>query len=517
MEFDAVVIGSGVSGSVAAFYLAESGLKVAVINKETDLKESNTYYAQGGISYQGPGDSPEKRYDDIMQAGAGVCLPDAVKVVAEQGPAMIDEVLVRDFHVAFTKTTDAQFHLTEEGAHTIRRILHSEDVTGRTIEKACVSMIKEQKNIKMLAGYTVVDIITWDHHAQDDLRMYRPPTALGVYALDNATGQVHTILAKTVILASGGMGQVYLHTTNPQSATGDGYAMASRAGARLINMEYTQFHPTTLYHPQGNSFLVSEAVRGEGAVIVDRKGNAFMEKYHEQKDLAPRDIVTRSILSELLESGDKHVFLDATRIGKAKITGHFPNIYKTLFELGIDMTSEPIPIVPAFHFSCGGIATNLVGRTSVKRLFAVGEAACTGLHGANRLASTSLLEGLVFGKRIADYISSNWDKFLGLDYPPIPDWVYTGTEQPDPALLKQDWGHLQTTMWYYVGAVRSQKRLQRAMVDLKNLNEEVESFYRDARITRGIVELRNAIQTGLIIADHAWAQKKSLGTHYRID
>lgn len=517
MEFDAVIIGSGVSGSITAYYLAQAGLRVAIINKENELQESNTYYAQGGISYQGERDSAAQRFEDIMQAGAGVCLPDAVQVIAEQGPAMIDEILIRDFQVPFTRTEQGEFHLTDEGAHSVRRILHSDDVTGRSIEKACIAKIKNHNGIRRMAGYTVLDIITWDHHAVDDLRMYRPPTALGVYALNNATGEVHTILSRTVIIATGGMGQVYLHTTNPLAATGDGYAMASRAGARLINMQFTQFHPTTLYHPEGNSFLISEAVRGEGAVIVDRRGHALMEKYHPLKDLAPRDIVTRSILSELLDTGDKHVYLDAKGIGSDKIRQHFPNIYRTLLKLGIDMTTEPIPIVPAFHFSCGGIATNLVGRTSVKRLFAVGEAACTGLHGANRLASTSLLEGLVFGKRIADYITQNWERIGVLDFPEVPDWVYTGDDVPDPALLKQDWGHLQTTMWYYVGAVRSQKRLERAMVDLKNLNEEVEAFYRDARITRGIVELRNAIQTSLIIAHHAWTQKKSLGTHYRID
>ncbi len=516
MEFDAIVIGSGVAGSVTAYYLAQSGLSVAIINKEKDIQESNTYYAQGGISYKSDDDSAQSRYDDIMRAGAGVCLPDAVKLVAEQGPDLIDEILVKEFAVPFN-TENGKFDLTDEGAHSHRRILHSQDTTGRSIEKSCIEHLKTQSNIQIFSSHTVVDIITWDHHALDDLRMYRPPTALGVYALDNRDNTVHKILAKAVILASGGMGQVYRHTTNPRSSTGDGYAMAYRAGARLINMHYTQFHPTTLFHPKGNSFLISEAVRGEGAVIIDRNGKAFMEKYHELKDLAPRDIVTRSILAHLLEIGGQNVYLDASSIGREKIQSHFPHIYSTCKELGIDMTQEPIPIVPAFHFSCGGIATNLVGKTSVKRLFAVGEAACTGLHGANRLASTSLLEGVVFGKRIADYISQNRKKYLGMDYPEIPEWDYTGNEEPDLALIKQDWWHLQTTMWFYVGAIRSQNRLRRAAVDLKNLKEEVEDFYRDIRINRDIVELRNAIQTGSIISNHAWGQKQSLGAHFRID
>ena len=517
MQFDVVVVGSGVAGSVTAYYLTKAGFSVAIINKNDDIRESNTYYAQGGIVFEGIDDNSESRFEDIMKAGAGVCLPDAVRLVSEKGPERVKEILIDEFKVDFNRDIKKSLHLTEEAAHSVRRIIHSEDTTGRSIEETVIDKLEKTKDLTILRDHIAIDIITWNHHSDDILSVYQPPTALGVFALNNKTKKVEKILSEAVVLATGGMGQVYLHTTNPASATGDGYAMAHRAGARLVNMEYTQFHPTTLFHPKARNFLISEAVRGEGAVIVDKNGHAFMSKYHKLKDLAPRDIVTRSILSEMLESGDKNVYLDATIIGKDKILSHFPNIYHTCNEYGIDMTREPIPIVPAFHFSCGGVLTNLVGKTSVKRLFAVGETACTGLHGANRLASTSLLEGVVFGKEIADYIRDHRDYYDSIDFPNILDWVYTGNQEPDPALIKQDWTSLQSIMWHYVGAVRSQKRLRRASVDLKNLQEDIENFYRDAKINRAMIELRNAIQTGLIVAEQAWTQKKSVGTHYRID
>jgi L-aspartate oxidase len=518
MIFDVVVVGSGIAGSVAAYYLAKNGFSVAIMSKAPILEESNTLYAQGGIVYKGRKDSGDLIYRDIMQAGGGISLPDAVKWLAENGQNAVEETLIQEFGVRFSKSRRGGYDLTEEAAHSAKRILHSFDSTGKMIEDKAAAAIRKCENITLLTNYTAVDIITLDHHSTDKYRMYQPLTSLGIYALSNKDKKVEKILSKIVVLATGGMGQIYLHTTNPLLATGDGYAMASRAGARLVNMEYTQFHPTTLYYPKANNFLISEAVRGEGAVIVDKNGRAFMEKYHPQRDLAPRDIVTRAILNEMLESGEKSVYLDIAGIGENKIRSRFPNIYKKCLEFGLNITEYPVPIVPAFHFSCGGILTNLYGRTNINRLFAAGEVACTGLHGANRLASTSLLEGLVFGRQIADFITEHREHYLNLEFPEVLDWIDTGNEDMiDPALINQDWNLLKNMMWNYVGAVRNKKRLRRAIIDLNNLKEDVENFYRDAKVNKSILELRNAVQTGLIVARQALANRESIGAHYRTD
>jgi L-aspartate oxidase len=518
MEFDVVVVGSGVAGCVTAYNLAKAGLNTAILTKEENFEESNTLYAQGGIVYKGKEDSPELLFNDIMKAGGDICNPDAVRIVSDEGDNDVDEILVKEFGIPFNRDQKGQFDLTDEGAHSTRRIIHALDTTGKSIEDGAIAALKKLKNLTILKGFTAIDIITFDHHSVDKYRMYKPTTSLGLYALDNGTKTVEKILSKALVLATGGMGEIYLHTTNPASATGDGFAMANRAGARLINMEYTQFHPTTLYYSNANNFLISESVRGEGAVIVNKDGKAFMEKYHPQKDLAPRDVVTRAILNEMQENGEKFVYLDIARIGADKIRQRFPNITKKCREFGMDITASPVPIVPAFHFSCGGILTDMNGRTNIDRLFAVGEVACTGLHGANRLASTSLLEGVVFGKRTAQYIIDHKKELLGLKMPEVPDWIDTGIiDSVDPALINQDWNQLKNIMWNYVGAVRSGKRLRRATIDLNNLKEDIEDFYRDTKVNRSIVEMRNAVQTGLIVARQALANRESLGAHYRID
>lgn len=518
MEFDVVVVGSGIAGCVTAYYLAKAGFTIGIISKSVSLEECNTFYAQGGIVYKGKEDTHLLLYDDIMQAGAGISNPEAVRIISDEGDNIVEEVLINEFGIKFSKDEKGDYDLTDEGAHSVRRILHSYDTTGQCIEEGSIKAIKKMKDIYLLDDYTVIDIITLDHHSTDKYRMYKPLTSLGIYALNNKDKKVEKILSKIVILATGGMGQIYLHTTNPSSATGDGYAMAWRAGARVINMEYTQFHPTTLYHPKANNFLISESVRGEGAVIIDKDNKDFMKKYHPLKDLAPRDIVTRAILNEMLESGQKFVYLNVARIGKEKIKNRFPYIYKKCQEFGFDITVEAIPIVPAFHFSCGGILTDIFGRTNIDRLFAVGEVACTGLHGANRLASTSLLEGVVFGKKIAAFITENKKNYMDISFPKVYDWIDTGIiDVMDPALINQDWNFLKNIMWNYVGAVRSEKRLRRALIDITNLKEDIENFYRDAAINKTIVELRNAVQTGLIVAKHALANRESIGTHYRVD
>jgi len=519
MECDVVVVGSGIAGCVSAYYLARDGFSVCLINKAENLYESNTYQAQGGIVYRGKKDSYDLLFEDIISAGGGISNPEAARIVAQESESAVEEVLINNFGVEFTKDLKGRYDLTEEGAHSTRRILHAFDCTGRIIEEKALKALENCFNLTFLTNHTVIDIITLDHHSTDKFRKYKPITSMGVYAVDNKNNKVLKILSKIVILATGGLGQIYLHTTNPPQATGDGYAMANRAGARLINMEYTQFHPTTLYHPKANNFLISESVRGEGAVIIDKNGRAFMEKYHPMKELAPRDIVTRAILNEMLESGEKFVYLDITKIGEDKIKLRFPNIYGTCLEYGFDMALEPVPIVPAFHYSCGGILTDMNGRTNIERLFAVGEVACTGLHGANRLASTSLLEGIIFGKRTAAFINENKKDYLtDLGFSKILDWIDTGvTDKADPALINQDWNLLKNIMWNYVGAVRGSKRLRRAIVDLNNLNVDVEDFYRDTKVCRTIIELRNAVQTGLLVARQARANRESIGAHFRID
>ncbi len=519
MEFDAVVVGSGIAGCVSAYYLSKDGFSVCLINKAESLEESNTFHAQGGIVYKGKKDSSGLLYEDIMSAGGGISNPEAVRVVALESESAVEEVLIRNFGVEFSKDGKGRFDLTEEGAHSTRRILHTFDSTGRSIEKKALKTLENCENITFLTDHTVIDIITLDHHSTDKYRKYQPITSMGVYAVDNKINKVIKILSRIVILATGGLGQIYLHTTNPVQATGDGYAMANRAGARLINMEYTQFHPTTLYHPKAHNFLISESVRGEGAVIIDKNGRAFMEDYHPLKELAPRDIVTRAILNEMLESGEKFVYLDITGMGPEKIKTRFPHIYSTCIEYGFDLTLAPVPIVPAFHYSCGGILTDMNGRTNIERLFAVGEVACTGLHGANRLASTSLLEGVIFGKRTAAYIGKNKKDYLtDPGSSKILDWIDTGvSDKADPALINQDWNLLKNIMWNYVGAVRGSKRLRRAIIDLNNLNVDVEDFYRDTKVCRTIIELRNAVQTALLVARHARANRESIGAHFRID
>ncbi|URA10167.1 L-aspartate oxidase [Thermospira aquatica] len=514
--WDALVIGTGIAGSTTAYLLAKQGFSVLALTKTNDPLESNTYYAQGGIVYKGPGDSPELLMQDILQAGAGIVNPEAARIVATEAQVAVNEVLIEAFGIDFSRNDTGGFDLTEEGAHSVRRILHALDSTGKTIQEAAISALKKI-GIEIRSSYHVIDIITLDHHTRYPQRMYLPPTVLGVYAYNQSTGKVEKLLAKNVILATGGMGQLYLHTTNPRGATGDGYAMAYRAGARLINMEYTQFHPTTLFHPKADNFLISEAVRGEGAVLINKYGEAFMGRYHPQKDLAPRDIVTRAILSEMYATQEPCVYLDIARLGKEKIQSRFPTIYRKCLDYRIDITVDPVPVVPAYHFSCGGVYTDMEGRTTIQRLYAVGEVACTGLHGANRLASTSLLEGVVFGRRIALFLGRTRESWYEQPYQDIPEWKETGTEELDPALIYQDWALLKNMMWNYVGAVRTKKRLKRALVDLKNLREDVEDFYRDARISPEIIELRNAVQTGLIVAQHAWTNRESRGAHYRLD
>lgn len=517
VESDVLIIGSGIAGLVSALFLAEAGFNVSVITKASSPEESNTYHAQGGIIYRGKGDSPELLVKDIIEAGAGASNPIAARILAELGPKLVEEVLIEKLKVPFSRCEDGDLDLTEEGAHSIRRIIHADDLTGKAIEIALLNYVSSLRNIRIFTEHMAIDLLTKQYHCKNPLYIYDEPECIGAYVFSIRENVVKRFIARATILATGGLGQIYLHTSNPRGATGDGFAMAYRAGVPLINMEYIQFHPTTLYHKDAERFLISESVRGEGGVLKTPDGEPFMEKYHPLGSLAPRDVVARAIHEEMTEHGYAYVLLDlASYLEPERIKKRFPNIYSTCLKYGIDITKEPIPVVPAVHFACGGVKVNMWSETSMKRLFAVGEVACTGLHGANRLASTSLLEGLVFGYRTAKRIMDIWET-LKRDIPiPVP-WIDTGEFYPDPALISQDWNTLRHIMWNYVGLVRTEKRLKRALFDLRHLYWEIEEFYRKAKITRALLELRNGILLGYVIAAAAYKNRESRGCHYRKD
>lgn len=512
---DVLVIGSGAAGLACACYLAEQGFNTTVLTKAAEATDSNSRWAQGGIIYRGPEDSSQSLVQDVLEAGAGLCYRPAVGILAQEGPRVVEELLLAAGSGGFTHE-GGELHFTAEGGHSTRRIIHHADETGRQIVTILLEKAATLKNLHLETDRVAVDLITREHHSDDLMARYKKPECFGAYVLDRSNRRVSTYLARAVVLASGGLGQIYLHTTNPDVATGDGIAMALRAGAILINLEYTQFHPTTLFHPRADSFLISEAVRGEGAELVTQDGKPFMHKYHRQGSLAPRDVVTRGILEELVARKEQCVYLDLSAIPTHEIKERFPYIQTRCLEYGIDITSEPIPVVPAFHFSCGGIRVNENARTNLARLYAVGEVSCTGVHGANRLASTSLLECLVWGRRCALDIKQRWETLQADKYPGIPDWQDKGLlENYDPALTNQDWITLRHIMWNYVGPVRSTHRLSRAISDLHLLQESIEEFYRNTRLTRAIIELRNAVAVGRAIAGEAWRNRTPRGCHYR--
>ena len=421
----------------------------------------------------------------------------------------------------FTETPADELEYIREAAHSTDRILHVADATGRAIEEKAISALQARSNITVINQHTAVDLLTPSHHSQNPLDIYAPATVVGAYVFDQRESRVITCLAKKTILASGGLGQIYLHTSNPATSRGDGLAMAYRAGARVINAEYVQFHPTTFAHRDAPGFLITEAVRGEGGRLVDEDGRPFMEKYAPQwKDLAPRDVVARSIHTEMLLTGAPNVYLDLrSYVPEAEIRKRFPNILAHLLEFGVDITQDLIPVVPAAHYFCGGVWVDGFGRSSLDRLYAVGEVSCTGVHGANRLGSASLLEGLVWGWRAGeDAVCDIHDESLGVRPDDIPPWQ--DVDQPrtaDPALIVQDMATIKSIMWSYVGLVRSRRRLERAIDDLHHLNTEINKFYRSSRLTDSLIGLRNSAQAALIVARAAWENKTSRGCHYRED
>lgn len=516
LRTDVLVIGCGIAGGTAALELADAGAQVVVLTRADRPEESNTYLAQGGIIFRGEDDSPEMLARDIIEAGAGLCHDQAVRTLSEAGPPLVQSILIDRLDVPFDRLPDGRLSLGREGGHSVARIVHATDATGRAIETAIVDALQRHPNITLLTDHTAVDLLTPAHQGRDRRAVYEPLSCVGAYVLDQHTGQIGRIFSRATVLATGGLGQIFLRTTNPVGARGDGLAMAYRAGARVINTEYIQFHPTAFYHRNAPCFLITEAVRGAGARLVDEQRVPFMDRYDSKwKDLAPRDVVARSIHSEMLRRGVPNVYLDvASYVPAERIRAEFPEMYRGCLEYGIDITRDLLPVVPAAHYSCGGVWVDENGETTIERLYAVGEVACSGLHGANRLASTSLLEGLVWGHRSARRIAARLAQRNGW-YEDIPPWQRTGTEQPDPALIAQDMSSIKHVMWNYVGLVRTRRRLARAIEALRNLEIEIERFYRAAAMTDELVGLRNAVRVALIVTLAAWANPESRGAHYR--
>ena len=508
---DVLIIGSGLAGATAAITAAEEGKDVIIITKTDKLKSGNTPYAQGGIVYKSNEDSPKKLKQDIINAGHDDSWEIAVDQLCNDGPKLVKEILIDKLKIDFTKKDNkTSYELTSEAAHSTKRILYCKDKTGDSIQNKILAYLKKIKNVTILTNHTAIDLLTLSHHSNHTKDIYKKPACFGIMSLNNKTKQIYPIYAKRTILSTGGIGQLYLHTTNAPESHGDGIAMAWRAGVRCFNLHYIQFHPTALYH-ESERFLISEAVRGEGGILIDNSGNEFMNKIHDKGSLAPRDIVSRGIHQTMLANSHPCVYLDITHKSKLWLQNRFPNIYKYCLNKNIDIANEPIPVVPAAHYSCGGIGVNLNGHTSLKRLYAIGEVACTGVHGANRLASTSLLESLVWGYKSGKDASIN-EK--GDDYSPnIEPWVIE-KDTIDPALIAQDWLSIKHTMWNYVGLVRTRQRLLRAQTILRNLQNDIERFYQRVHLTPEIISLRNGIQTANAIVSSAIEAKSSKGTHY---
>ncbi len=501
IKTDILVIGSGIAGLF--FSLKASNFAKVIIITKKERAESNTNYAQGGIAaVLAPTDSFESHIEDTLRAGNGLCDREVVEAVVRNGPARVKE-LVELYNVEFTRKQNGSFDLGMEGGHSHRRILHAKDLTGREVESSLLSAIANAK-VPIYENYIAVNLVTSNGKV------------IGAYVLDVNNNRVIQFFAKIIVLATGGAGKIYLYTSNPDIATGDGIAMAYRAGATIMNMEFFQFHPTCLYHPYAKSFLISEALRGEGAILVDKNGTRFMEKYHEDMELAPRDIIARAIDNELKRSGDECVYLDITHRGADFIKKRFPGIYKKCLEFNIDITRSKIPVVPAAHYCCGGVKAKIDGTTDVEHLIAIGETSCTGLHGANRLASNSLLEALVCAHEAAKKCRKLLQEGIKLqDFKP---WETGDAVDSDEAVvITQNWDEIRRFMWNYVGIVRTNKRLKRAKKRIINLKEEINEYYWNFIITADLIELRNIATVAELTIDSALQRKESRGIHYNLD
>ncbi len=511
-EFDFVVVGSGIAGLSFALKAAQHG-SVAVITKRKGA-DSNTAWAQGGIAcVTSDEDSFELHVRDTLEAGAGLCDEAVVRTIVTEGPEAIRELVEIGVHFDERDVSGhRELDLGREGGHSKRRVLHVQDVTGREIENALLVALRRAPHVQLLENHTAIDLIT-----AAKLGFATEDRCLGLYSLDEKTGAVETIRSDRVVLATGGCGKIYLYTTNPAVATGDGVAMAWRAGAVIANMEFIQFHPTCLFHPKERSFLISEAVRGEGGVLRDARGEDFMRKYDARRSLAPRDIVARAIDAEIKRSGAQCVYLDITQKPEAFLRERFPHIFERCLALGIDMSREPIPVVPAAHYQCGGVKTDVNGATSLRGLYAIGEVACTGLHGANRLASNSLLEGVVVAPRACAALMREFPREQDHKIT-LPEWEAGDVQDVDElVVIYHNWDEIRRLMWDYVGIVRTDKRLQRAAARLRNLQREIHEFYWNFKVSVDLLELRNLATVAALIVDSALLRKESRGLHYTLD
>ncbi len=514
-QSDILVIGSGVAGLIAALEMA-SFADVTIVTKKT-ADDTSTSQAQGGIAtVLDDADRFEYHIRDTLEAGAGLCQRNTVESIIRDGPKAIRELM--DFGARFSLSDAGDLALGREGGHSHRRIVHAQDMTGKEIQRALLQAVLMSDRIELLENHTALNLVTkgtlesrLPDNPEDD-------RCFGCYVHDALSGEVIPWSSKAVVLASGGAGKAYLYTSNPDVATGAGIAIGYRAGADIANMEFIQFHPTCLFHPEAKSFLISEAVRGEGAILRTLDGNAFMEKYHPMKDLAPRDIVARAIDSELKTRGDDYAMLDSTHEPARKIIDRFPNIYQKCLEYGFDMTKEALPVVPAAHYQCGGVVTDIDGRSNIPSLFACGEVACTGLHGANRLASNSLLESVVMAGHIARALERDWKKISSVPFTSIPAWdPGEAVDSDETVVITHNWDEIRRTMWNYVGIVRSDRRLERALHRTELLQREVEEYYWNFSITRELIELRNLVTAAELIVRCAMARKESRGLHYTLD
>jgi len=508
-QFDVIIIGSGGAGLSLALSLPHH-YNIAVLAK-APLTEASTYYAQGGVAaVLDETDSIQQHIDDTMIAGAQLCELDAVKHTVEGGKPSVDFLLKHG--VQFTLDDAEQLHLTREGGHSQRRIIHAADATGKAISTTLVQRAREQKNLTIFENYIAIDLITTEKLGIDEQKN----RAVGLYALNEKTGKVHTFLAPFTALACGGAMKAYLYTSNPDIATGDGIAMAYRAGCRVANMEFNQFHPTCLYHPQARSFLITEAMRGEGAYLRLPEGERFMLRFDERAELAPRDIVARAIDFEIKRLGIRHVWLDITHKPAEFVKEHFPTLYTRLLELGIDITKDMIPVVPAAHYTCGGVIVDEYSQTDISGLYAIGETSYTGLHGANRMASNSLLECFVYGMSAAQHIQSQFNPEVSL--PAVPEWDDSQvTDADEDVVILQNWDELRQTMWNYVGIVRTSKRLKRALHRIEMLKREITEYYEDYQVSKNLIELRNLVLVSEMIVRCAMERKESRGLHYTLD
>ncbi|MBT8492069.1 MAG: L-aspartate oxidase [Deltaproteobacteria bacterium] len=501
---DYLVIGSGISGLFFAIRACEHG-KVVIVTKKSEV-DTATNWAQGGIAaVLGPDDTVESHVADTLKVGDGLCNPEIVEMTVREGPGHVETL--QKLGVRFATKQDGSLDLTREGGHSERRVAHYKDITGHEIQRALMAAAAGHPNITMLEDHIAVDLLQASRYGQDS-------ACFGAFVLDNGSGEVEAITARATVLATGGSGKVYVYTSNPDVATGDGVAMAYRIGAEVGNMEFVQFHPTVLYHPHAKSFLISEALRGEGGLLRLANGNRFMDQYHSDLELGPRDVVARAIDNELKKTGDDSVFLDMTHLDGKFVTDRFPTIAERCASYGIDITKSPIPVVPAAHYQCGGVVVDEHGRTSIPGLFAIGECAHTGLHGACRLASNSLLEGVVFAARAADAVA---------DSPPtrpakLAEWESgDATDSNDAIVVALNWDEIRRFMWSYVGIVRSDKRLARASRRIELLQSEINEYYWDFKVTSDIVELRNLALLSRLIIESASRRRESRGLHYTLD